>query len=299
MSPARFRWGLFLVLLGTLLLLRNSDVLNDNFWADLLIYLPVVLIAVGIEKIFAKSRVKVISYLTSVFLFSGALYVAFSGSSGGAANSFFSLATYEQEHDPSVRALHAILKLDETDLTIRDSGDDMIYARFDRFTRKPKIEYKVAENEAKVTLTSRPRSFLGGAIRINTGEPQDWYLRFAEDIPLELECFGAGSDLHLNFATTPLRRLKLYADDARVYLKLGDREPLLKVDIVGEDTNLRLRVPQNVGLKVFGEDYRSYLARVGLMKSDGGFVTIGFDTVKNKIEINLDDRLGSFSIDFF
>ncbi len=75
MSPARFRWGLFLVLLGTLLLLRNSDVLNDNFWSDLLIYLPVILIAVGIEKIFAKSRVKVISYLTSVFLFLGAFYM--------------------------------------------------------------------------------------------------------------------------------------------------------------------------------------------------------------------------------
>jgi len=301
MSPARFRWGLFLVLLGTLLLLRNSDVLNDNFWSDLLIYLPVILIAVGIEKIFAKSRVKVISYLTSVFLFLGALYVAFSGSLGGAENSFFSQTTFEQEYDPSVRTLHAVLELDETDLTIRDSGDKMIYARFNRFTRKPKIEYEVIEGEAKVTLESRhrPRSFLGGAIKIDTGDSQDWYLRFARNIPLELECLGSGSDLHLNFATTPLRRLKLDADDARIYLKLGDREPLVKIDIVGEDTNLRLRVPQNIGLKVFGEEYHSYLAQIGLMKSNGGFVTVGFDTVKNKIEINLDDRLGSFSIDFF
>jgi hypothetical protein len=301
MSPARFRWGLFLVLIGTLLLLRNNDVLNDNFWADLLIYLPVILIAVGIEKIFAKSRAKVISYLTSAFLFIGALYIAFSGSLGGVENSFFSKTAFEQEYDPSVRTLYAILELDETDLTIRDSGDEMIYARFNRFTRKPKIEYEVTGGEAKVTLESRsqPRSFLGGAVRIDTGDPQDWYLRFARNIPLELECLGSGSDLHLNFATTPLRRLKLDADDARIYLKLGDCEPLVKIDIVGEDANLRLRIPQNIGLKVRGEDYRSYLDRVGLIKSNEGFVTSGFDTVKNKIEVNLDDRLGSFSIDFF
>ncbi len=302
MSPARFRWGLFLVLLGTLLLLRNSEVLNDNFWADLLIYLPVVLIAVGVEKIFAKSRAKVISYLTSVFLFLGALYIAFSGSLGGTEGSFFSQTIFEQEYDPSVRTLHAVLELDETDLTIRDSGEKMIYARFNRFTRKPKIEYEVVGDEAKVILESRsgPRSFLGGAVRIDTGDSQDWYVRFARNTPLELECLGNGSDLHLNFATTPLRRLRLDADDARVYIKLGDREPLVKIDIVGEDTNLRLRIPQNVGLKVFGEDYRSYLARIGLVKSNGGFVTNGFDTVGNKIEVNLDDRLGgSFSIDFF
>jgi len=299
MTPARFRWGLFLVLLGTLLLLRNADVLNDNFWADLLIYFPVVLIAVGIEKIFAKSRAKIISYLTSVFLFLGALYISFSGSLGGIENSFFSQTTYKLEYDPTVRVMHAVLNLDEIDLTIRDSGDELIFGRFDRFTRKPKIEYWTDGDKAMVTLTSRPRSFLGGAIRIDSGDPQDWYLRFAEDIPLEMECFSGNSDLHLNFSTTPLRSLKLDADDARVYLKLGDCEPLVKVDIVGEDTNLRFRVPQNVGLKIFGEDYKSYLTRLGLISNNGGFTTKGFDTVQSRIEVSLDDRLESFSIDFY
>jgi len=299
MTPARFRWGLFLVLLGVLLLLRNTEVLNDNFWVDLLVYLPVVLIAVGIEKIFAKSRAKIISYLTSVALLLGALWIAFSGSLGGAECSFFSKTTFKMAYDPSIRAVHAVLDLDETDLTIRDSGDDLIYGSFDRFTRKPKTEYEIVGSEANITLTSRPRSFLGGIIRIETDDPQDWYLRFARNIPLEMECFGNNSNLHLNFATTLLRRLKLDADDAQVYLKLGDRESLTKVDIVGENTNLRVRVPQNVGLKVFGNDYQPYLVRLGLTQSDGGFVTNGYDTVKNKIVVNLDDRLGSFSIDFF
>ncbi|HWR82428.1 MAG TPA: hypothetical protein VN285_03935, partial [Candidatus Deferrimicrobium sp.] len=288
-----------LILIGVLLLLRNAEVFNDNFWADLLLWFPVVLIAVGIEKIFAKSRAKIVSYLTSVLLFVGGLYIAFAGSRGDTTGSFFSKSTFSQNYDPSVSAVHAVVDLDDADLTIRDSGDELVYGQFDRFTRKPRIDYEVSGSEARVKLTSRPQSLLGGAVRIDTDEAQDWYLRFARNVPLEIECSGHESDLHLNFSTTPLRRLKLDADDAEIYLKLGDQEHLVEVEIAGQDSNLRLRVPQTVGLKVFGEDYKAYLVRVGLLADNGGFVTPGFDTLPTKIEVRLDDRLGSFSIDFF
>jgi len=195
--------------------------------------------------------------------------------------------------------LHAILGLDEIDLTIRDSGDELIYGRFDKFTHKPKIEYEVVEDEARVTFTSRSKSLLGGAIKIQTGDPQDWYVRFSKDVPLELECSGNSSDLHLNFSTTPLRNLELDTYDATIYLKLGDLEPSVKVDISGEDSKLRLRVPDNVGLMVIGEEYRSYLERIGLVERDGDFVNEGYDSLSQKIEVNLDDRLESLAIDFF
>ncbi|MEW5994093.1 MAG: DUF5668 domain-containing protein [Candidatus Zixiibacteriota bacterium] len=299
MTPARFRWGLLLILIGLLWLLRNADVLTDDFWPELLLYLPVVLIAVGIEKIFTKSRLSFISYLTSVVLFTGALYIAFAFGMDGGRGSFFSESTFERPYDPDVRLIEATLELGETDLTIRDSGDDLVFGRFDRFTRKPRVDYRIEGDGAKVTFTSRPHRFLGGIVSIEGGEKPNWYLQFARDIPLKLECFGDEADLHLNFATTPLQRLKLDAADSRVYLKLGDLTPVVDVDIVGRDSNLRLRVPQHVGLKILGEEYRSYLEHLGLETSNGGFITPGFDTVENRIEVRLDDRLASFSIDFF
>ena len=112
-----------------------------------------ILIAIGIEKIFAKSRLQFISYLTSIFLLAGALYVAFTGSLGGVNNSFFSESVYIKEYDPSVNSLKAIMELDETNLTIRDSGDDLIYGQFDRFTCKPDIEYRlIAVSYTHLTL---------------------------------------------------------------------------------------------------------------------------------------------------
>lgn len=299
MTPARFRWGLFLVLLGLLLLLRNFDILNDNFWIDLLILFPVVLIMVGIEKIFAKTRLSFISYLTSIALFVGGLAIAFAGSLGGEDTGFFSSSTYVQDIHDEVSLLKAEMNLDESDLTIRDSGDDLVYARFDKFTRKPRIEYAEVGNEAVVEFCGRSRGFLGGAVKIETDEAPDWMVRFNESIPLTMRLTGYKSDMHLMMSTTPLRELDLNADESEVYLKVGDLQPLVNVSIFGEDTELRLRVPRTVGLKVMGQEYRGYLETLGLIEQEDGFVTGGFDTLSNKIEVKLDDRLRSVSVDFF
>jgi hypothetical protein len=299
MSPARVRWGLLLVLLGTLWFLRNLDVINDNFWIDLVVYFPVVLIAIGIEKIFTKSRLQFISYLTSIFLFVGALYIAFSGSSAEIAGNFFSRSEYMREYDSSITGLRAVLNLNETDLTIRDAGDELVYGRFNEFTRKPEIDYERQGSQATVSLTSRPRTWLGGVIKVETDSPEDWYIRFSENVPLEVKCTGSNADLHLNFSTTPLKNLELSADKATVYLKLGNLEPLVKVSITGDDTDVRLRLPRDVGLRVTGEEYRAYLSRLGLLDRPDGFVSEGFDTLNNRIEIDVDSQLSSFSIDFF
>lgn len=299
MSPARFRWGLFLVLLGVLLLLRNAGTINDNFWADLLLWFPLVLIAVGVEKIFAKSRVKLISYLTSVGLFVAGLAIALTGSYGGEDTSFFGETSYELDNDSDVQLLNVTLDMDGTDLTIRDSGRDLVYGEFDRFTRKPRISSDISADVANVKLVSRSGSYLGGVLQIDTGDPQDWSLRFSKRVPLELDCRGDESDLHMNFSTTPLQKLRLDANDAKIYLKLGDLMPLVNVSIFGEDSDLRLRIPQTVGVSISGEDYRSYLFRQGFSEDEGRFISNGFDTMDILIDIKLDERLGSFSIDFF
>lgn len=301
MTPARFRWGLFLILMGVLLLLRNFDVLNDNFWIDLLILFPVVLIAVGIEKIFSRTRLRVISYLTSVALFVGGLAIAFNSGHGGESTSFFSTTTYRQEGDPGVHFMRAVIDVDESDLTIRDSGNDLVYAKFDRFTRKPEIDFVRQDSAASLEMVGRGGGVFGGAVKIESDESPDWFVQFSGTTPLELNCTGHQSDLHLNLSTTPLRMLKIDADESTVYLKVGDLLPLVTVTVGGDDTELRLRVPKTVGLKVRGEDYREYLDKVGMIEADSGagFVTAGYDTTGNKVDVDVDDRLNSFSIDFF
>ncbi|HOP07654.1 MAG TPA: DUF5668 domain-containing protein [candidate division Zixibacteria bacterium] len=299
MTPARFRWGLIFVTIGALLLLRNMGTLNDDFWIDLAIYFPVVLIAIGIEKIFTHTRFQIISYATSVCLLVTAFFIAFHSGSGGSDNSFFHESRHRLEAPNDVQLIKADLKLGETDLTIRDSGRDLIYSRFDRFTRKPRIDYDVEDSVAEIQYSERGSGLLGGIIKIDAENEQDWYVRFSDIIPLDLECTGHGSDIHLNLATTPLRRLTLDTDNARVYLKIGDLEPEVNVTLNGADSNLRLRVPRSAGLQVKGQDYDSYLDRLGLIEKDGFYITSGYDSLPVKVSIDVDEALSSFTVDFF
>jgi len=299
MTPARFRWGLLLMLFGTLILLRNFDCLNYNFWIDFLFYFPFFLIAVGIEKIFTGSRLQFISYLTSVALVCGALYVALEGSRDGSQASFFSKSTFVQEADSSVENLRAVLRLDGGDLTVRDATGNMVYGRFREFTRKPDIRYYMEDHGANIVLTSRSGRFLGGVVKIEGDEPDDWYLSFSKDVPLFLECYGDHSDIHLNLSTTPLHKLRVEADEGNIYLKLGDLIPEIDVSVVGDDSRLRLRVPSNAGLRISGADHARYLTRLGLIERNGYFINEGFDTLRNRILVDLDNRFRSLSIDSY
>ncbi len=298
MTPARFRWGIILITIGVLLLLQNIGVLPSDIWLELAILFPILLIAIGIEKIFTRTRLQFISYFTSIALFVLAMYLAFYyGQDGGG---YFSTTTHRIENDPRVEVIRAELKPGATNLTIRDSGSDLAYGRFDRFTRKPDIDYRIVDDTAIVEYKARNLTYLGGAIKISGESDRDWYMRFSEKTRLLLHCSGFDADMHMNFATTPLHRLSLDASDCYIYLKLGDLEPRVTVDVRGDGSSLKLRVPEGIGLRVIAPEYDDYLERLGLIRAtDHVFMTPGYDTLATRVELDLDKDLSSFSVDFF
>ncbi len=301
MSPARFRWGIILIQLGALILLANLDVINYNWLFEAVVFIAVLLIFIGIEKIFTKTRMQFISYLSSVGILVVGFAIAYNSSVGGSTTSFWSETTYREKFDPSVERINAVLDCDDVGLTIRDVGDDLVYGRFDEFTNKPTTVFEIEDGIASIKMSRRSGSFLDGAIRIDTDKPRDWYLRFSDRVPISLECYGEDSDVHLNLSTSKLDGLKLVADNAKIYVKLGVLVPRVRVSISGDDSSLKLRVPEEAGIKIVGEDYRSYLVdQMGMVEDESGvFVNEGFDSLSTQIEVDLDYRLKSFILDYF
>jgi hypothetical protein len=284
---------------GVLLLLRNFDTINDDVWLELLVFFPIVLIAIGVEKIFTKSRLQLLSYATSVALMGIAFWIAAENHTGSDQGSYFESSSHTIEDNRAVSVIKANLRLSCTALTIRDSGSDLVYSRFDRFTRKPSVDFQINGDTASLTYVSRRSSYLGGAIHIEAGGDQDWDMRFSESIPLDLTCRGEDTDMHMNLSTTPVRRLTVDADETSVYIKLSDLVPEVEVRIFGDDSSLRLRVPEGIGLRFTGDEYVSYLTRMGLIERDDDLVSEGYDTASTKIDVELDGQLSSFSLDYF
>lgn len=302
MTPARFRWGLLFIMVGVLLLLVNADILHPDFILDFFFFIPLLLIAIGIEKIFAKTRLQVLSYLSSVLLVGGVLWMAFQTSSYSEGSSFFESDSFSFEADEPVDIINAVFKLDNASLTIRSATHELFYARFDEWSHKPRSSMEVVDGRAEINLTARggrTRRVWGGAVEVNIDESEDWRIKFSKDVPLLLKCVGQDGDIHLNLGTTPLRELTLDLNDADIYVKLGILEPKVRVNINGYDSKLRLRIPQEAGLSVTGIDDPDYLEEIGLIRQAGAFVTDGFGDCETQVFVDLDDRFRSLSIDFY
>ena len=255
---------------------------------------------VGIEKIFTRTKLQFVAYGTSIVLFATGIGIALYGSQDGFDSNFFTESSFSEDFDPRFSKLVAVLNVDETDLVIRDSGEELIRGDFDQFTRKPLIVREYINDVAKVTLTRKENSFLGGAVQIHTDEPQDWRLRFSDKVPLDLTCNGERSDLHLNLSTTPVEKLSLNADDASIYIKLGDLLPNITVDIKGDNSSLKLRLPSQIAIKVPDNFYRSYFETIGLIEKDSNlYVKDTLVPINSNVTLDMDSRLSSFSLDYF
>jgi hypothetical protein len=298
MTPARFRWGILFILFGTLILLGRLDVIDYDYWLEFASLIPFLFIAIGIEKIFTRTRFEAISYLSSVVLLAGGVWVAV-GSGTGSRGSYFEAQTIEQEADSDISLLEASVNLGDEDLTIRDATDELVFGKFREWSEKPRYEYTLRGDTALVTFDYRSRRGFGNIIKVDLEQPDDWRLYFSRIIPLVLRCNGDEATIHLNLSTTPLRELDLAADNSDIYVKLGALERTVKVKVTGKDSELLLRVPGEAGLRVFGFDDAGYLEEVGLSRRDGFFANDGYDSLKSQIDVDLDDRFQSLSIDYY
>ena len=76
MTPSKLRWGLLFIVVGIMLLLCNTGHLDWDFWYEILMWWPILLIAIGLEKIFLKTKLEFISYLSPLLLVAAMIYVA-------------------------------------------------------------------------------------------------------------------------------------------------------------------------------------------------------------------------------
>ena len=299
MTPARLRWGLLLVMVGLLALLAKAEVIDFSAWSFTVTFLPILLIAIGVEKIFTNSKYQAIAYAAPVILVLSAFVIAASDDNLSFGEGYLESKIIIEDFDSDIGFVEAVIDLGEGDLEIRDAVDELLLGRFREFSSKPEYRFERVADSARIFLTNTDSKLFGGIVKVETDEPDDWRLSFTRQAPLALTCSGRESDIHLNLATTPLERLRLDADRSDIYVKLGRLLPDVTVSVKGADSKLKLRVPRQAGLRIKGLDDPTFLYEIGLMRDNGSFITTGFDTLESRIDVDLDDRLQTLSIDYY
>jgi len=298
-TPSRLRWGLIFIIAGVLLILNNTGALSWEYWWELVVWWPLLLIAYGIEKIFQKTSISFVSYISPIMLSLAMIYIAFQTGPEGNKRNFFSVYDWDESADSSIHLIEADIDHGRTDLYVSDEAKGLASARFERFARKPNIKFS---KDAGVARLEIKRGFWRGdgfLIFDRKRSGRDWNIHFSPDTPLKLQCRGDAADINLNLETIPLEQLTIEDNNGDIYLKLGDLKQLVNLEINGKESHFRFRYPQKAGLKVLGDNYSGYLKTMGYINRDGYYFSDGYDTSKVQISLKLNRDLSHLSLDSY
>lgn len=298
MSPARFRWGLFLILIGVLFLLNNLNVIAWWVWADILALWPLLLIAIGIEKIFTKTRLQAIAYLAPVALAAIVLYVAIGGINDESGISRSGDRTsYRVSFDEAVSQVAATLSLKNHDLTLRGSHDELVEAYFRGLLRKPRIDHEIKDGAATISLDARSMGQWFG----HSNRSGDIEVDLSNRVPIRLSCDGEGADMRLDCRDLKVSDLAVESEDGNIRILLGSLFDKVQVSLAGEDADFKLRVPPGAGLRISGagEELAGFMSRIGLIESGSIFMSSGYDTLKPQIDLELKSHISQLSVDYY
>lgn len=296
MTPARFRWGLLLIAIGVLLLLNNADQLSWEFWWDLLQWWPVILIAIGIEKIFLHSKLRFISYLAPFLMIGTMAYVAFDTGCDYSRSGYFSSFEWSENIGKSVTRTVAVLDHGESDLYIKSVNDGEVAVRINRFSRKPSIDYSESNGTASLNISGSSRRRGESLILSRRHYSRNWNVSLINDIPLDITCRGEDSDITLNLKQIPAEKISIDNDDGDIDIRVGDLSEKVIIEIKGDDARLRLSIPTKCGLKVEGGEYSGSFENMDLVKDGDSFKSQGFDTADVQVTLNIDADLRHLSI---
>lgn len=303
MSPARFRWGILFILVGVILLLNNIGELDWWVWSDILSLWPLILIAIGLEKIFSKSKAEVIAYLPILGLAAVVLWVAFDGLDDDDRYRTRSGRGYRYivDMESDIEKVEAKFDLGDIDASLSSTGTRLFRARSSDWKWVPEVEFDRSGNVGQLEVSAE-RKRISNWMRIDKwGDRDDWDLYLTNRIPVSMECIGDESDMILDCRALLLEDLMVDSEQGDIRIKLGELREIVKVMLKGEEADFRISVPAGIGVRVAGagEDLSRYFEREGLVESGGVFTTEGYDTLKTKIEFDLSGDITQFALDYY
>jgi N-terminal domain of toast_rack, DUF2154/LiaI-LiaF-like transmembrane region len=292
--------ALILISIGVFFLIANLRPDIDP-WPILFRYWPLILIFIGLGKIFDS------------FVFrdatggSGADHVSGVSIAFVALILIFGLAIWrghKVEGRDFMHDTHAVALLGAKDVSADvempagqlnliggDAGLLDSDFSYDREEGKPSVNYSVNDAHGQLTINQEGHHLHFGSTR-NT-----WNLHFGGDEPLDLKLkMGAGQS-DLNFRGLNLRRLEVNIGAGQMTLDLtGPRTSDLDADIQGGVGSATIRLPKDVGVIVHASGGIGSIDTDGLVRENGAYVNAAYGKSPQTINLEVHGGVGEINL---
>jgi hypothetical protein len=300
MNPSRLRTGVFFILTGSILLLNTTGVLGWSFWVDLVWLWPVLLIAIGVEKVLLATRVRQLAYISSLILI---LTVVWAWSSYARETrieeptfDFDADFTKAYPLDSTYTSLVADIDFGAGKLYIGSSSTELFNGEFYSRHGRPRVDLDQRRSRAMVEV----RTDNMGEFHWPGKLGNRWKIGVTDRLPvrLNIDCGAAG--LELNLSEIQLERLDLNCGASEIDLVIGIKNPRVDAYIDCGASNLNIKIPRGAGLRVHRDIAVSSFRSPGLELTKRGSYreTPAFDGAPIQINLDLEAGVSAFTVSY-
>lgn len=311
MAVGRVRTGVILISIGVLLLLNTTGTVDFGFWRWIGKLWPVILIAIGIEKIFSASQssgVRNLAWLSPIIIVGVVSYAVIAGQRDDNSNLWTSewqwnwddhsdapstTHNWSEPLNPDAKRLDLSLEMSGGRLTVRGGSDagNMLVARASTRGSKPETSTSVdASGVYTVRIEQRDDSR-------HLGRDQ-WIVKLTDSLPVGLTVEGGAARMRLDLSALKVDSLELDAGAADVDIVFGSLVPAVKCDLESGAAALDITIPSVAGLRLYREGVISRLSdnNLNLIERGEYSETEGYSDSAVKIEMRVQSALTSLRL---
>jgi len=307
MKVSSIRWGVIWIGLGLFFLLVNLELLDSLVFPRLFSLWPILLIAIGVELIFRKTRLYFLA-LVSPLLIAGAFVVAATEQGGWhlGANEFWRNWEWrfgekqadiaEIAPDSTVRSLDIDLDCGSSRISLTSTSDRLFRASATYYRRSPTVKQTISDGVERIEYLMREKGWSGFFGLHLT--PASSNFEIADYLPLTMTITTRDFSPDLDFSHLNLISLRMNMRASHATLDLGTLADSVNVTISGKAGDLRVTVPENFGLAISGNrhELEELLRKYDLEPSADGFYSSGFDETGRHARLVLEGDVKSLII---
>lgn len=311
MAVGKVRTGVILISIGVLLLLNTTGMVDFGLWGWLAKLWPVILIAIGIEKLFStaqSSNLRNLAWLSPIIIVGVVSYAVVAGQRDDNSNTWnenwqwnwddksdapTSTHTWSEPMTADTKRLALELEMSGGRLTVRggSDSDNLVVARTSSRGDKPGTTSNVsADGVNTVRIAQRDASHHRGR--------DQWIIKVTDSLPLDLKVEGGAAKMRLDLSALKVESLELDAGAADVDIVMGSLVPMVSCDLESGAAAMDITIPSVAGLRLYRDGVISRLSDTDLNLVDRGSYseTEGFSESAVKIEMHVKSALTSLRL---
>lgn len=311
MPVAKVRTGVIFIAIGTLLLLNTTGTVDFGFWSWIAKLWPVVLISIGIEKLFSSaqsSNLRNLAWLSPIIIVGVVSYAVVAGQRDDSFSDRghnwqwnwndsndepSSTHTWSAPMTATAKRLDLTLDMTGGRLTVRGGTDaeNMVIAQTSTRGAKPNHTTNLDPNGDY-------------SVKISQGDGSDhhardrWIVKLTDQLPVGVKVEGGATRMHLDLSALRVETLDLDAGVTTVDIVLGSLVPEVNCDIDCGAAAIDITIPSTAGLRLHSSSVISRLSKNNLNLIERGDVseTEGYADSAVKIEMHINSAVSSLRL---